>query len=246
MLNGIYDGLGIIAGTFYGKHAFGLDKMDRKKDRTASGPDDRIQFGHRKPWMVFHERLEVLYVPSDATGFVHFICLVLFPLCKAYLAGKVHVSSIKKTVVNKTVKRTFANHNGIRIGDTYMVDGMVLPEQRRNNFIQMQDFLLCQGDTGAGFAPYNFVFTLRWNRLVQAFFQRTMEPELIAVAIHKGAYRAESSLREKTFYIHNCRAYRKNNDDISAGSHRTCKYDVLCKKSGVCSCCRECLVRLSF
>jgi len=62
------------------------------------------------------------------------------PFCIADLPRQINVSCRKDIVINQAVDGTFADHDGVHVVCTNMIQGLSFHNKRRNNRIKMPDF----------------------------------------------------------------------------------------------------------
>lgn len=72
--------------------------------------------------MLLIEKVEILEGTPGSAGFINLKNLCLPAPAVTDLPGKVNVSGMKDIIVNQSVKSTFANHKGVPVIGTYMIE----------------------------------------------------------------------------------------------------------------------------
>lgn len=137
MLQDGNDGLGVIRLPQKGKHEFGLDEMEGKKNLAPFFAFYGVHFHKRQVGIVVEKKAEVLIGSANPASLVHLELFFYLALGIADFPGHIDISGGEDIKVNEAVEGAFANHKGILVVGPNVIKGLTFFDERRNEVIQM-------------------------------------------------------------------------------------------------------------
>ena len=123
--------------------------------------------------MLFHMVQEIRIRTTNAAAFVHFkVCGTAAGL-KADFPRKVDIPGGKGPCIDEPVDRAFTDGQAVLVMLKDMMGRLSLPDEGGDQFINGEELLLCQGETGTGFGESIRVFLLCLGGEVEALFKGT-------------------------------------------------------------------------
>lgn len=143
-----------------GKHELTIGEEDRKENLPAFASFYRIHLDNGSVRIGTHV-FEVILVGSPQMAlFVHANSFLLFAYAVTNLAWQIEVAHGEKTCLDVIVDRLLVQHDHVGVACADVVNGLPLPDQRRDDVVDAAQLFRRDCDSLAAFAARGFVFFL--------------------------------------------------------------------------------------